>query len=94
MSRSSKHQAVLNAVGSLIRDARTSAGISQQAVADLFDWQRDALSKLERGNTDISLYSFLIICDFLREFLPPDHPALALYESLTPGRQIPRRRAD
>lgn len=89
--RTQKHAYMLANAGKIIRTARESAGVSQQTVADVFDWNRDAMSKVESGQTDISLYSFLTICDFLRDFMPPDHPATQLYALLAPGRTLPRR---
>lgn len=80
-------QALLTRIGQEIRTAREAADLPQQAVADLFQWKRDAISKLERGLLNISLVDYLRLVDFLREFLP-DHPAVPLAEHIL----RPRRR--
>lgn len=63
--------------GQEIRTMRLAAGASQEMVADLFGWTRDALSKIERGIRPISLFEYLNVMWFLRSS-KPDHPAVAL----------------
>lgn len=64
-------------LGAELRDIRQKANASQQEVAFAPNWNRDAISKIERGDTNISLYDYLLVMYFMREFAP-DHPAQAL----------------
>ncbi len=68
-------------IGMDIRAARKGAGKSQQEIADLFGWNRDAVSKIETGKVSVSLRSYLVIMRFCA---PPesDHPGVALAEKL------------
>lgn len=66
------------AVGKDIRTAREAAGLTQEALAELFDNGRDWLSKAERGVINISVVDYLELVDYLRQEMPPDHPAVAL----------------
>ncbi len=83
---------VLKAVGRELRIAREASGLSQQDVADVFDWRRNAISKLERGDLNISLYQYLDLVRFSEDFLPPDHAGVALADHYMP-RSRPRRNA-
>jgi transcriptional regulator with XRE-family HTH domain len=58
-------------------------GLSQQSVADLFDWNRDAMSKVETGKNNLTLHQYLTLVRFLQEAVPLDHPALALADQLS-----------
>lgn len=69
---------ILVAIGQDIRRIRQECGVSQQQVADIFGWQRDAISKLERGLFNVSLANYLQLMDWLREGAPANHPGLAL----------------
>lgn len=75
--------------GEDIREMREGAGLSQENIASQFGWTRDAVSKIERGITNISLFHYLQIVHFMRDFYP-DHPAIELYDFLTKPRR-PRR---
>jgi transcriptional regulator with XRE-family HTH domain len=75
--------AILRRVGAQIRTARVSTEASQQELGDLFGWGRDAISKLELGTLNVSLFDYLLLVDYLGEHMPPDHPALALLKFLT-----------
>lgn len=81
-----KRDAFLARMGAEIRSLREASEMPQQAVADLFGWQRDAISKIENGRTNLSLYDYLRLMIFLRD-TQPDHPAVTLADHL-----IPRRR--
>jgi hypothetical protein len=50
----------------------------------MFNWSRDAMSKVERGDTAIGLFDYLRLMDFYRERVP-SHPAVALANRLLPG---------
>jgi transcriptional regulator with XRE-family HTH domain len=65
------------AIGTDLRRLREESGVAQQAVADVFGWNRDAVSKIERGVTRLSLIDYLRTMDFLRE-VDPDHPGVVL----------------
>lgn len=71
--------------GAEIRKWREELGLSQDSIAKLFGWNRDAMSKIETGKNNLSLHDYLTIVMFLREAAPPDHPALALANQLTYG---------
>jgi transcriptional regulator with XRE-family HTH domain len=82
-----KPSTTLTVAGAELRAAREAAELSQQAISDLFGWNRDATSKLEAGSLNISLKDYLTLCQFMREFMDPDHPALALYTRLNRSRR-------
>lgn len=73
-------------IGADIRRIREGAGRSQQSIAELFNWGRDAISKLETGKNDVYLYDYLKMVNSFRETVP-DHPALFLYDYLFPKRK-------
>jgi transcriptional regulator with XRE-family HTH domain len=75
----SSEDVFLTRVGNDLRTLREAGGLSQQAVADLFGWQRDAISKVERGERNLTVYDYLRLLRFFRD-VAPDHPALALAE--------------
>lgn len=76
---------VFNArLGADLRAARERAGLSQAAVAEVFGWQRDAISKIECGKNSLTVLEYLTLVDFLRAFYPPDAPAVALADVLLP----------
>jgi DNA-binding XRE family transcriptional regulator len=81
----------LAVIGSDIRAHREGAGMPQQELADLHAWNRDAVSKLERGMTDISLRAYLSIIAHMRE-LYPDHPAIPLLDWVEKEMNANRRR--
>ena len=78
-----RREAMLKRMGQEIRDIREGLAMPQQEISDTFGWGRDAVSKLERGLLNISLYDYLRLMDSLRAF-EPDHPAIALYDHLKP----------
>jgi transcriptional regulator with XRE-family HTH domain len=82
-------------VGTELRMLREASRLSQQAVAEVFGWTRDAMSKVERGVYPLGMYEYLRLIAFYRD-LEPDHPAVALANRLQPGVPPvqPRRRED
>ena len=77
------------AVGADIRAMRMAADVSQESLAELLNWNKDAISKIERGVNSTSFY------DYLKLMMPfahdnPDHPALDLARKY--GMHVPRRR--
>jgi transcriptional regulator with XRE-family HTH domain len=87
-----RHTKMLVAAGSLLRAARRDAGLVQQDIANLFGVQRDAISKIEKGETDISLYMFMSICENLKNTMPADHPVFGLLRDLMPAPASGRRK--
>ncbi|WP_419900618.1 helix-turn-helix domain-containing protein [Roseomonas sp. USHLN139] len=79
----------LQKAGQDLREMREGAGMTQQEVADIFNWNRDAVSKIESGSINISLHHYLQIIQQFKE-LYPDHPALPLYDYLTKPRRARR----
>ena len=80
-------------VGTELRRLREAYGLSQAAVAGAFGWQRDAMSKIERGDSLLGMYEYLRLLAYYRERVP-NHPAVALADLLLPGvppLQIERR---
>lgn len=77
--------AFLRVVGADIRTLREAAEMPQQQIADMFGWQRDAVSKIETGKNNLSLYDYLQIVRWLGE-MEPNHPALALAARYLPAR--------
>jgi transcriptional regulator with XRE-family HTH domain len=90
MAEDVRKKAFLERVGAEIRGWREAAEVSQQAVGEVFGWGRDAMSKVELGKNNLTLHDYCVVVDFLRDVIPPDHPSLALADSLL-GRR-PRRR--
>jgi transcriptional regulator with XRE-family HTH domain len=68
-----------------IRTWRENLRLSQQDVADVFGWKRDAVSKIETGKNNLYLDEYLVLVKFLAAGIPTDHPALALAERLRDG---------
>ena len=66
-----------------IRAMREAAGVSQYAIAELFGWERDAVSKLEVGRVRVKLDDYIRIAKFCRDAIP-GHPAVALAERYLP----------
>jgi DNA-binding XRE family transcriptional regulator len=75
-----KRAYMLQRLGEQLRAARESEGFTQQEVADLFGWGRDAISKLESGTLNVSLADYLLLVHFLRDHLPPGYPAVVLHD--------------
>jgi hypothetical protein len=69
-----------------VRAIREAAGLSQEAIGDLFGWQKAAVSKVEKGYYRIRLSDYLRIVDFCRDAIP-DHPALALADYYAPRKR-------
>jgi transcriptional regulator with XRE-family HTH domain len=72
-------------MGRELRTLREAGGVSQAAVADLFGWQRNAISKLEAGRTTTNIYNYLRLINFLAHDTEPDHPARALLRRFMPS---------
>jgi transcriptional regulator with XRE-family HTH domain len=71
--------AILLVAGKDMRAAREAANVSQELVAGLLSKAgRDWTSKFERGEINVSLCDYLELVEYLRDTLPPEHPALAL----------------
>lgn len=68
-----------------LRRVRETAGYTQEGIAELFGWNRDAVSKLENGSRRIRMADFLQVVDFCREAIP-GHPAVALIEHYAPAK--------
>jgi transcriptional regulator with XRE-family HTH domain len=81
-------------VGRELRELREAYGLSQATVADVFGWNRDAMSKIERGATPLGMFEYLRLMLFYRERVP-EHPAVALAARLLPGvPRLPIQRGD
>lgn len=65
------------AIGADLRRLRKRAGMSQQEVADQFGWGRDAISKIERGESDTTVEKYLRILKCLGP-ADPAHPGVVL----------------
>ena len=63
--------------GAELRDMREKAGLSQEAVADIFDISKSAMGKIELGINAPSLVHYLVILNFLKD-VQPDHPGIPL----------------
>ena len=55
ISGKSDEGSALASLGSAIRRARTSAGLSQEALADLAELDRSHMGKIERGERNVTL---------------------------------------
>jgi transcriptional regulator with XRE-family HTH domain len=83
MSAAKRPRTILRRVGEQIKEARLAAGETQQDVANLLGWVgHDAVSKLEHGTLNLTLSDYLILVDYFREQMPPDHPAVMLLDVL------------
>ena len=60
-----------------LRQMRETANVTQSELADLFGWEKAAVSKLESGMVRVRLADYLAIMRYLREFVP-GHPGVAL----------------
>jgi len=80
-------------LGAELRQVREAAGLSQQAVADLYEWNRDAVSKFERGVRRMSLFDYLRFMDLMREQLPA-HPAVPLADHMLSWRKFKPKAVD
>lgn len=67
------------AIGADLRKHREAAELRQEDLADIVGWNKDAISKAERGQFPIKLYDYLVLMRFLRD-TDPTHPAVALAE--------------
>src|SRR5690242_7911017 len=70
-------------LGAELRQLREASGLTLQTVSDLFGWGRDAMSKVERGLINISLYDYLQLMHFYRD-LDLDHPGVKLAARMLP----------
>lgn len=80
----------LRRMGADLKELRLAAGLSQQAVADVFGWRRDSISKVENGQRPLGLYEYLTLLQFLQA-VEPNHAALALARRLIPPTLAGRR---
>jgi transcriptional regulator with XRE-family HTH domain len=58
-------QLILKQIGARIKEARTTAGFSQQAVADAAGINREYLSRVERGTENVSILTLARIAEAL-----------------------------
>jgi transcriptional regulator with XRE-family HTH domain len=58
-------QLILKQIGARIKEARTTAGLSQQAVADAAGINREYLSRVERGTENVSILTLARIAEAL-----------------------------
>jgi hypothetical protein len=89
-SESACRAVFLRRCGEDLRQQRLAAGLSLQAVADVFGRNRDFASKVEKGQRNLSLYDYLVWQAFLRP-IEPNHAAHALAHRLLPPTLAPRR---
>jgi predicted transcriptional regulator len=71
------HPRFFSAMGGDIRMMREQLGISQEEICNLMGWGRFALSKIENGKTNLSLFEYLRLMSLLQE-ANKDHPAFLL----------------
>jgi transcriptional regulator with XRE-family HTH domain len=71
-------------VGAELRLMREAGGVSLAFVAEIFGWKKDALSKIERGERQISTFDYLTLLRWYGDLAEPNHPALALAGRLLP----------
>ena len=60
-----------------MREMRVASGLSQTGVAELFGWEKAAVSKMENGLVRIRLSDYLTLAKHVRHFIP-GHPGVAL----------------
>ena len=58
-------QLILKQIGARIKEARTTVGLSQQAVADAAGINREYLSRVERGTENVSILTLARIAEAL-----------------------------
>ena len=75
-------------LGAELRAARERAGLSQAAVAEVFGWQRDAISKIERGKNGLTVLEYLTLVHRLRDHFPEAHPAVPLADAMLPRGRV------
>ena len=80
-------------IGQNIRQLREDAGWTQEQLADLFGWNRDAISKIESGKRPVALYEYLQLLWFLRD-VDLNHPGVSLARLLLPPATIGTRQAN
>ena len=80
--------AFLGRVGAELREFREAAKLTQQDVADLYGWGRDAIKKVEMGERGLSVAAYIGIVRYFAvdDFAPPTHPAVALAEYFATNR--------
>jgi transcriptional regulator with XRE-family HTH domain len=54
-------QSIQKEIGARIRELRTKKGLSQEGFADLCDINRSHMGEIERGETNISLSTLLVV---------------------------------
>src|SRR4051794_29411344 len=69
-----------------LRAIREAARLSQEAIGEIFGWEKAAVSKIELGYNKVKLADFLRIVDFCREAIP-NHPAVVLADYYAPRRR-------
>jgi transcriptional regulator with XRE-family HTH domain len=72
-----RHAEFLKLVGDDIRKLRLKADVSQETLGDHLGWNKDAISKIERGINSLTLYDYMRLMLFLRD-LAPSHASLRL----------------
>lgn len=73
------------AIAKDLRDRRIEAGVTLEALGDLFGEQRAVINKHEKQINQIHVGKYLAIIHFLRETCP-EHPAHVLIEAIGPKR--------
>lgn len=83
-------------IGKMVRDARSSARLSQEELASIISINRPTLSKLERGESGLRLQVLYEICQALKidpvALMPKlDHDNPATRPSMTGGLEMIKR---
>lgn len=61
-----------------IVSARDKKGVSQRELGGVLGLDQSAISKIERGNRNLDLYEFILLCDYLEIELKDLRRVLAL----------------
>jgi transcriptional regulator with XRE-family HTH domain len=72
-----EHQCFLRRLGADIRALRERVDLKQEEFGGVLGFNRDAISNIERGINNMSVYEYLRLVQFVRADAP-DHPALLL----------------
>ena len=64
-------------IGEELRALRVQMELSQEAVGEVLGWNRDAISKVERGVMALTVEDYLTLMYFFRD-VTPHHPAVLL----------------
>ncbi len=71
------HKSLLETMGADLRALRVRADVSQEDTGEMLGWNKDAISKIERGINNTSLYDYLRLMMYFRD-VEPKHPAVTL----------------